>query len=72
MIFDRKIVGHLKKWAKRKERKPLIVRGARQVGKTSAILLFAKQYFKNLIHINLERSEHKRLFAKEVSLDEFE
>lgn len=71
MEFNRKIIKYLELWRNKKERKPLIVRGSRQVGKTSAILLFAKKYFSNLIYINLEKSEHGRLFNQELSLDEF-
>jgi len=55
MLFKRKIVDYLVSWAKRRSRKPLIIRGARQVGKTSAVLYFAKNYFKNFVYINLER-----------------
>lgn len=71
MEFNRGIIKYLELWRNKKERKPLIVRGARQVGKTSAILLFAKKYFPNLIYINLEKAEHGRLFNQELSLDEF-
>lgn len=50
----------------------MILRGARQVGKTSATLLFGKKYFKNIVHINLEKAEHSRLFSQAISLPEFE
>lgn len=72
MEFDRKIVTYLKEWRGKRERKPLILRGARQVGKTSAVLLFGKKYFENLIHINLEKTEHSRLFPQEITLADFE
>ncbi len=71
MEFNRRIIKYLELWRNKKERKPLIVRGARQVGKTSAILLFAKKYFQNLVYINLEKAEHGRLFNQDLSLDEF-
>lgn len=41
-------------WKNRKERNPLVLRGARQVGKTFAIEEFAKAEFKNCMMINLE------------------
>ncbi|MDA2922216.1 AAA family ATPase [Patescibacteria group bacterium AH-259-L07] len=71
-MFNRKIINYLVGWKNKKERKPLILRGARQVGKTFAILMFGKKYFKNLIYINLEKAEHLVLFKSELSLDDFE
>jgi len=71
MEFNRRIIEFFELWRNKKERKPLIVRGARQVGKTSAILLFAKKHFDNLVYINLEKAEHGRLFNRELSLSEF-
>jgi len=50
----------------------LILRGARQVGKTSAILMFAKKYFKNVIYLNLDKIEHLSLFKEDISLEDFE
>lgn len=43
-------------WKTRTNRKPLIVRGARQVGKTYAVNEFATGYFENSLSINLEQS----------------
>ncbi len=43
-------------WKEKKSRKPLIVRGARQVGKTFAIKEFATHHFENSVSINLEES----------------
>jgi len=71
-MFSRKIIHHLTEWKNKKGRKPLILRGARQVGKTSAVLMFGKRYYKNLIHLNLDNIEHLRLFKEEISLDTFE
>lgn len=71
-MFDRKIINYLIEWKNKKERKPLVLRGARQVGKTSAVLMFGKKYFKNVIYLNLENVEHLRLFREEISLHDFE
>lgn len=71
-MFNRKIVDYLVEWKDRKARKPLVLRGARQVGKTSAVLMFAEKYFENIIHLNLEKPEHLSLFREEVSLGNFE
>src|SRR3990167_8963177 len=57
-MFDRRIIEYLRDWKDKPSRKPLVVRGARQVGKTSAILIFGKSYFKEIVHLNLEKNEH--------------
>jgi len=54
--FNRKIISHLKRWADSKDRKPLILRGARQVGKTTAVNIFSKQ-FDPYVYLDLEKSE---------------
>ena len=46
----------LKKWKSSKRRKPLIIRGARQVGKTHSVKQFGKQYFNNVALVDLERN----------------
>lgn len=55
MEIERKALDFLKEWKTRKTRKPLIVRGARQVGKTKLIRdLFGRREFKSVIEINFE------------------
>lgn len=71
-MFTRKIINYLIDWKNRGTRKPLILRGARQVGKTSAVLMFARKYFKNVVYLNLEKAEDLNLFREEISLDDFE
>jgi hypothetical protein len=44
MTFKRSIENHLNRWKLSAARKPLIIRGARQVGKTTLIRDFAKTY----------------------------
>ena len=46
----------LRKWKKARRRKPLIVRGARQVGKTYSVRQFGKDCFDALAVVNLERN----------------
>lgn len=54
----------LKRWLKNKNRKPLIIRGARQVGKSTLVELFAEQHPLALQNVNLERyPELSSLFA---------
>jgi hypothetical protein len=53
MIFDRITENFLKEWKLKSNRKPLIIRGARQVGKTTLIQKFSANY-KYYISLNLE------------------
>ncbi len=53
--MNRFINDFLVKWKNNDRRKPLLVKGARQVGKTFSITDFAKQYFPNYIRIDFER-----------------
>ena len=46
----------LKKWSIRKDRKPLLIRGARQVGKSYLVREFAKQHNLTLFELNFEKS----------------
>lgn len=52
--MKREIINDLIKWKESKNRKPLIVHGARQVGKTYIIKQFGKKYYNNLIYVNFE------------------
>lgn len=44
-MFNRIIIQELKQWRAKKDRKPLIMLGARQVGKTSVLQKFGEEYF---------------------------
>jgi predicted AAA+ superfamily ATPase len=57
--FNRKIDLALAEWRKEKRRKPLLLRGARQVGKTTAIRNLGKS-FENFTEINFENKEHEK------------
>ena len=53
----REIINELIKWKDSANRKPLIVHGARQVGKTYIIKQFGKEYYDNLIYVNFETNQ---------------
>ena len=53
--MQRQQLQFLQKWLHNKNRKPLIIRGARQVGKSTLVELFAAQHQQNLFNVNLER-----------------
>ena len=54
MDMYRKISKDLEKWKNSKYRKPLILQGARQVGKTYSILEFGKENYENIAYFNFE------------------
>lgn len=55
--MKREIMNDLIKWKDSKNRKPLIVEGARQVGKTYIVKEFGKKYFDNMIYVNFETNK---------------
>ncbi len=68
-MFTRIAINYLRQWAEKDERKPLVLRGARQVGKTTLVELFAKE-FDTYIYLNLEEKENAGLFAADYSFDD--
>ena len=52
VYFKRKIDEFLADWKNNHSRKPLIVKGARQIGKTESILHFAYENYENVVYIN--------------------
>ncbi|MCL2131384.1 MAG: AAA family ATPase [Lentimicrobiaceae bacterium] len=52
--MERKLMSDLLKWKDKKGRKPLLLEGARQVGKTYLLKDFGKRYFKNIAYINFQ------------------
>jgi len=67
MKIRRKAYSKLVEWKESADRKPLLLRGARQVGKTTLVREFAKE-FANYIELNLEREADNNLFK----IDEIE
>ena len=62
-MIERLILNDLKVWKQRTNRKPLILRGARQVGKTTVVNEFAKEYT-IFLKLNLEKETDKELFER--------
>lgn len=62
-MFNRRINNELEAWLNRPNRKPLIIRGARQVGKTTVVNQFARR-FDQYIYLNLEHTEDKAPFIR--------
>ena len=67
MMFERVAENELRKWHGGANRKPLVIRGARQVGKSTLVREFARRSGLQLFEVNLER--HSRLDAVFATLD---
>ena len=62
--LKRKIDGYLHSWKKDPNRKPLIVKGPRQVGKTESILHFAEDTYQSVIYINFVEEPKYKLITE--------
>ena len=58
--LERKIDKFLADWKSRPDRKPLIVKGARQIGKTESIKRFAESAYDSVVYINFLEKPHWR------------
>ena len=62
-------IEELKKWKTRKHRKPLIIRGARQVGKTWLMKEFGSKFYTQYVYINFDNNERmKNLFEGDLDV----
>lgn len=60
----------LKRWKESKNRKPLIIEGARQVGKTWLMKEFGKLYYSDTVYINFDsNSTMKELFDSDLNVE---
>ncbi len=62
IAMQRTLYQHLLAWQKNKQRKPLIVRGGRQVGKTYLLKTFAAQEYTNVAYLNFEQTPEASAF----------
>ena len=70
MGLRRKITDALIEWKSREDRKSLIVRGARQVGKTFSILEFAKENYRSVVYVNfVDNKSTMDLFEGDLDVD---
>ena len=68
--MKREIINDLVKWKNRSDRKPLILLGARQVGKTFILKEFGRRYYKNTAYINCDSNALvKDLFKADYDID---
>jgi hypothetical protein len=67
--MKRNIINDLAKWKENSNRKPLIIQGARQVGKTWVMKEFGRLFFENVIYINFESSVRlQQLFQNDFDM----
>jgi predicted AAA+ superfamily ATPase len=66
--MERKFTPKLLKWKNSSSRKPLIVTGTRQVGKTYGLLDFGKKHYKNVVYLNFEsNSSLHTIFERDLN-----
>ena len=65
----RKIISELENWKRNENRKPLIIQGARQVGKTWIMQEFSRKHFEKTVYINFESSIRlQQIFKDDFSI----
>ncbi|MCK9362886.1 MAG: ATP-binding protein [Syntrophales bacterium] len=68
--MERLILNDLLKWKDSKHRKPLILKGVRQVGKTWILKEFGRRFYNNIAYFNFdEHEEYKQFFEKTKDVD---
>ncbi len=67
MVMIRQLMQKLLDWKVSKQRKPLLLMGARQVGKTTLLRQFGKQAYRNVVELNFDdRPDLKQLFESDL------
>ena len=70
VVLKRKIDKFLEEWKANENKLPLIVKGARQVGKTKSIILFANKNYKNIVEINfILQKQFRNIFDDGYEVD---
>ncbi len=65
MYLKRKIDNYLKAWKSNPDHMPLIIKGARQIGKTASIMNFANEEYDNVIYINFAIEKKYKVIVDE-------
>lgn len=70
-MLNRKIEETLLRWKKEASRKPLVVKGCRQCGKTYSVLAFARNNYRHVVYINfVEKPNYALAFQGSMNVDE--
>lgn len=67
--MERLIYNNLLKWKDRSDRKPLILLGARQVGKTYILKTFGEREFKNVVYVNCHQNDFTRNLFRDLDVN---
>lgn len=68
--MERKIENTILNWKNSSKRMPLIIKGARQIGKTYTALMIGKKYYKNTVYFNMEDSQELvSIFEKDFDIE---
>jgi len=62
----RSAMEQLIKWKEKKNHKPLIIRGARQVGKTWLMKAFGAAEYEKAVYINFDNNDRMKIYLKEI------
>lgn len=69
-MLERKIEQRLAEWKNTENRKPLIIKGCRQCGKTFSVLDFAKKNYKHVVYLNFfENPDYISVFSGSLEID---
>lgn len=69
-MLKRKIEEVLLRWKQTPERKPLVLKGCRQCGKTFSAMKFAREHYESTVYINFfQNPEYQRIFAGSLEVD---
>ena len=68
-MFPRDLSSKLEKWAVAGDRKPLVIRGARQVGKTVTVKIFGER-FESFIYLNLDIPGESDIFQRKLPIQD--
>lgn len=70
-MYKRKIESLLQEWKDQPKRKPLIIKGVRQCGKTSSVLAFAKANYKHVVYLDFRAyPEYKQFFYPNLDIND--
>ena len=69
-MLKRKIETYLTEWKETKDRKPLVIKGIRQCGKTYIVQKFAKEHYENVVYMNfILEPDKKSAFTGNIDVD---
>ena len=68
--MERNVIKQLLAWKQKKNRKPLIINGARQVGKTYILREFGAKFYQKMAYVNCDKNEMvEKIFAQDYNIE---